>query len=57
MRIKNVSPLGDLHVPGLLGVQVVKAGQVIDVPDQFAVSLLEQPTNWVRENEEKVSAK
>lgn len=46
MQIKNVSPLGDLEVPGLLGNRIVKAGDVIDVPDEFATSLLEQPANW-----------
>jgi len=43
-KIKNVSPFGDLYLPALdLN---VKAGEVIDVPDELAANLLEQPFNW-----------
>lgn len=45
MKIKNVSPLGDLDVP-LLGNRVVKAGEEIDVSDAHAKRLLLQPDNW-----------
>lgn len=44
-KIKNVSPLGDLFVPSF-GLEV-KAGEIIEVSDEVAVSLLDQPTNWV----------
>lgn len=54
MKVKNVSPLGDVNVPALLGKTLVKAGEVIDVPDEFGKTLLAQPANWV---EEKGSAK
>jgi len=43
-KIKNVSPIGDLDVPAL-GL-TIKAGETVDVADEFAASLLEQPTNW-----------
>lgn len=45
MKIKNVSPLGDLDVP-LLGNRIVKAGEEVDVPDEKAKRLLLQPDNW-----------
>lgn len=45
-KIKNVSPLGDLVIPVLDGL-VVKAGEVADVSDEAAASLLAQPDNWV----------
>jgi hypothetical protein len=44
MKVKNVSPLGDLVVPALN--LVVKAGDVVDVSEEAATSLLEQPANW-----------
>lgn len=43
-KIKNVSPLGDLFVPAF-GL-TVKAGDVAEVTDEAAVSLLAQPENW-----------
>ena len=42
--IKNVSPLGDLFVPSL-GLEVA-FGETVDVPDDAAASLLDQPFNW-----------
>ena len=45
-KIKNVSPIGDLVIPAL-GNLVVKAGESVDVSDEAAASLLEQPENWV----------
>lgn len=44
MKIKNVSPRGDLDVP-LLG-RVVAAGEVVDVNADHANRLLDQPDNW-----------
>lgn len=44
MKVKNVSALGDLAVPAL-GLTVA-AGAVVDVSDEAAQSLLEQPDNW-----------
>lgn len=44
MKVKNVSPLGDLAVPAL-GLSVL-AGDVIDVSEADGASLLEQPENW-----------
>lgn len=43
-KIKNVSPFGDLYVPAL-GFEI-KFGETVDVPDEIASSLLEQPFNW-----------
>lgn len=44
MKIKNVSPLGDLDVP-LLG-RVVRRGETVDVPAEAATRLLKQEI-WV----------
>ena len=41
MKLKNVSPLGDLDVPVLR--RVVKAGEVFDVPESVGASLAAQP--------------
>jgi len=43
-KIKNVSPLGDLYLPAL-DIDI-KAGEVVEVPDELAASMLEQPFNW-----------
>lgn len=43
-KVKNTSPFGDLFVP-TLGVEVA-FGEVIDVADDVAASLLEQPFHW-----------
>jgi len=43
-KIQNVSPLGDLVIPTLR--LTVKAGEIVDVADDAAASLLEQPSNW-----------
>jgi hypothetical protein len=43
-KIKNVSPFGDLDVPSL-GI-IVKLGESVDVSDEAAASLLEQPIHW-----------
>ena len=44
-KIKNVSPLGDLSVPSLN--LEVKAGATVEVSDDIAKDLLQQPDNWV----------
>ena len=44
-KITNISPLGDLIIPALNNL-VVKAGESVDVSDEAAASLLEQPGNW-----------
>lgn len=44
MKIRNVSPRGDLDVP-LLG-RVVEFGQEVDVTADQAGRLLDQPANW-----------
>lgn len=44
MKVKNVSPLGDLVVPAL-GLTVL-AGAVADVSEADGAALLEQPENW-----------
>ncbi|MEA5453301.1 hypothetical protein SPF06_01065 [Sinomonas sp. JGH33] len=44
IKIKNVSPFGDLDVP-LLG-QFVKSGEVVDVDEAHAALLLIQPLNY-----------
>lgn len=44
MKIRNVSPMGDLDVP-LLGA-IVAHGEVVDVADEDAQVLLEQPYHF-----------
>jgi len=44
-KIKNVSPFGDLDVPSL-GITVA-FGESVDVSNEAAESLLEQPIHWV----------
>ena len=44
MRIKNISPLGDVDVP-LLG-RIVEAGEIIDVSPEEAEQLVLQEANW-----------
>jgi hypothetical protein len=44
-KVKNVSSLGDLNIPAL-GLDVL-AGETIEVPDDVAASLLDQPCNWI----------
>lgn len=43
-KIKNVSPFGDLDVPLLR--RVVKAGETVDVSQEEAEHLLQQPLNY-----------
>lgn len=45
MKIKNVSPLGELVVPSL-GL-TVKSGESVDVADSVGVELCEQVGVWV----------
>lgn len=40
MKIRNVSPLGDLTIPALG--RDVAAGEVVDAPDEIAVDLITQ---------------
>lgn len=40
MKIRNVSPLGDLTIPALG--RDVAAGEVVDAPDEIAVDLIAQ---------------
>lgn len=49
--IKNVSPFGDLEVP-LLGMSIL-AGETVDVPDEIAQSMLEQPFHWASGDSKK----
>ena len=44
MKVRNVSPLGDLDVPVLR--RAVAAGEVVEVDDELAANLLEQTANW-----------
>lgn len=53
MKVKNVSPVGDLEVALSGGYQLVKYGDVIDVSDVVGASLCEQPTNWTPVKETK----
>lgn len=48
-RIQNVSPWGHLDVP-LLG-RVVESGETVEVEDQHAKILLDQPANWAPVND------
>lgn len=43
-KVKNISPFGDLEVPAL-GIEVL-AGEVVEVSDDAAASLLDQPFHW-----------
>ena len=54
-KITNISPLGDLLIPALNNL-VVKAGESVDVSDEAAASLLEQPENWASASGAKSSA-
>lgn len=42
-KIRNISPVGDLDVPG---VGVIKAGDTADVPDDIGETLLRQTANF-----------
>ncbi len=44
MKVKNVSPLGDLDVP-LLG-RVVKSGEAVELPADLAEGFTAQPDVW-----------
>ncbi|WP_422934979.1 hypothetical protein [Sinomonas sp. P47F7] len=44
MRIKNISPYGELDVPLLGG--VVEAGEILEVDPEHAEALLAQAENW-----------
>jgi hypothetical protein len=52
-KIKNISTLGDLHIPSL-GLDV-KAGAIVDVSDEAAASLLAQTDNWTAADKAAVS--
>lgn len=52
-KIRNVG-IADLFIPfGPFDGVNVKQGEVADVPDAIAVSLLEQPNNWIAAEEEQ----
>lgn len=53
-RIQNVSPWGHLDVP-LLG-RVVESDEVVEVEDQHAKILLDQPANWAPAKEAEKEA-
>ena len=54
MRIKNISPFGDLEVGGL---GLVPVGAEVDVDDEVGASLLEQSSNFKPVDEPKPSSK
>jgi hypothetical protein len=47
MKVRNVSPVGDLDVATDRGFVLVNSGEVVEVSDEIGESLCEQPTNWV----------
>jgi len=51
MKIRNVSPLGDLYLPAIG--REVAADEVFEVTNELGASLLEQPTNWAPVKETK----
>jgi hypothetical protein len=53
VKVKNVSPVGDLDVATDRGYVLVKAGDVIEVSDEVGKSLLQQPANWAPVKETK----
>lgn len=46
MKVKNVSPVGDLDVAIAGSYATVPLGEVIEVSAELGASLLEQPANW-----------
>ena len=50
MKFKNVSPLGDLDIPG---VGIVPAGHQFEVSGDLAESFLKQPENFTRVDKPK----
>ncbi|MFE4469552.1 hypothetical protein ACFRFH_12125 [Leifsonia sp. NPDC056824] len=44
MKVRNVSPFGDLELP-LLN-RIVEAGEVFEVPDEHGESLIQQSANF-----------
>ena len=52
-KIKNVCQLGDLYVPEL-GIEI-KFNEVVEVPDDMAVRMLEAPFNWASGDSKKQS--
>ena len=42
--IRNVNPIGDIDVPLLR--RIVLRGETVEVTDEQAASLLDQPDNW-----------
>jgi hypothetical protein len=55
VKIQNVSPLGDLEVPILR--RIVKAGEVVDVPDGVGEQLVLQAGTWALEPTVKSKSK
>lgn len=43
-KIKNVCPLGELFIPSLN--LTVRAGETVEVSEESAAALLQQPDNW-----------
>lgn len=54
MKIKNVSPLGDLWIPSL-NIEI-KAGSSVDVDDEAGAALLLQSDNFVPADKAAVAA-
>ena len=44
VKIRNISPLGELYVPALE--ITIAPGEIAEVSDEAAASLLEQTENW-----------
>ena len=53
-KVKNVSSVGDMDVPSL-GIQV-KAGATVDISDEAAALLLDQPDNWAAADQAALKA-
>lgn len=51
MKIRNVSPLGDLFLPAIG--RDVASDEVFEVTPEIGASLLEQPANWAPVKETK----
>jgi hypothetical protein len=45
VKLKNINPLGDVR-PAALGMQLVKAGDIVEVSDEVAALLVIQTENW-----------
>lgn len=56
MKLKYVGPISPVDVPAAALLNVA-TGDVVDVPDELGVSLLEQADNWTEVSKAKTAPK